>query len=265
MRKMLFVALTSLPLLLTHSICAQSAEDVGLKIDGAFISGERRDYKDYVEWSARVTLTIRNDGNKPLILINGCFDDAESAICSKSITFVAEKQKFSHLDTGEITMFKNSNPENLYPLFWRNLIRDFDHPTPSSDLTTIIEPGGMREFSTGFVIKQKIQTKLDGNKKVMLWENSGHADSDQVNQGIPLSDASYFVISFNFVPMEPVNCVEGNFKPGEPVPNRTPYSDRDFLKRLSYRWRETGILPLNSSGTYSITSQRIVNGEYEIK
>jgi hypothetical protein len=90
------------------------------------------------------------------------------------------------------------------------------------------------------VIKQKIQTKLDGNKKIMLWENSGHADSDQVNQGIPLSDAYYFVISFNFVPMEPVNCVEGNFKAGDPVPNRTPYSDGDFLKRLSYRWRERG-------------------------
>jgi hypothetical protein len=121
----------------------------------------------------------------------------------------------------------------------------------------------MREFSTGFLIKQKIWTKEVGkNKKKIVWEDSGHAGNNLDYPGVPLSKADSFVLSFHFVPMEPVDDVEGDLEPGDPVPNPSPYRDTEFLKSLRSRWREIGIFPLNSSGTFSITSERIVNGEY---
>jgi hypothetical protein len=146
---MLVVAVVLLPILLTHAVHAQSMEDVGLKINGAFISGERKDFKDHVEWSARVTLTIRNDGTRPVILLDGCFAPLKMNACAQSVTFYTDKRS-SSLDTGEIIIFKQSTPENLYPIFWKGLLNEFDQPMPPSRQTPLSKQAECASFLRDF-------------------------------------------------------------------------------------------------------------------
>lgn len=254
-----------LAVLLTSLLPAasQSPENIGLTLNGTVSSVSQRDTSDKAssdksaEWTYKLLMVFRNDGNQPVILYKPCFEDNKLS-CEAKIDFLyqGDLSDTGSNNQGERPLFSQKNLNRMDAIYWPQLIQGLNQARPPRSLTVTIDPGGTYEFVQTFVVKRKFLQKADQKQKVIdRGISDTHGDSKILDARV--SEASALRITYRFTPMEP----DGNiYEEGTKI---RPYRDADLLANLSEHWRAFGIFPVDSSGSFSITSERIINGMYQ--
>lgn len=220
-------------------------------LDGALIlTGSAADTtqtinKDSIDWQAKLTMEFVNKGSRPIILIN---PNLGYGTGMRTLSFATKKT--SSGEAGRIAFIKSVSPSENETTVLREVSQDFDRPTPPDNLTLILKPGESFSFNDSLSIRQKFSIygdKESSHRKWRIWEGILKDDqmillSDQFpfeEKGFPISRLGSLRVTYEF------DIAKYSSKP-------------DLLALLAVRWRGTGILPIDQSGVYTITSEPIV-------
>jgi len=242
---------------------------VAQSIDGLTISGSVVELKRSTDarppnakeneavWNLDVSLALRNNGTKTILLYS-CFDGGD---CSVKVEFFKEIIAFddggSH--TADKAFFVYAEGPSAPFVNWRSTVRSLDAPQPPNGIIAL-EPGQTIEKRIRLRVKQKFRKA--GAKDSIVWENSDRDRDDNSSGSLSVLDAAKFKVLYSFVPMEEVfDCNDAYYRSTLSDMSKCvrPYRDPDLLVNLRKRWRSFGDLPLDSSGTFRITSDSIIN------
>lgn len=122
----------------------------------------------------------------------------------------------------------------------RGLASSLNRSEPPLRIIEILQPGEVFEFRIIVRIDQDFSYYERRGKHFKIWDGAAKDEVDPPNRGIALSDIPAFTIEYQY-------------------PFATVYKYPDLLEKLQSRWRKFGVLPVDTSGDFSITSGRIVN------
>ncbi len=219
---------------------AQTAKELGLKLDGKVEYCEREERQDRTKSCYKLRMTLTNNGSQPVIVINpnlGYGTGLKAAIFDFNYRGPdPETGEIRNISSEEINTFEASpaeieNFKAMAPLL--------DDERPPENMTITLQPGDTLTFEDKF--KVKIQSQLRPDSFV---ERKDPVTGKSVKSPIHVKriSASGFrlVYEYSFLPY---------------------IADPDFLEHLSLRWQRYGVLPVGTNGTYTITSRRFARNQ----
>ena len=226
-------------------IVVVSSVGQGLLVTGRLSDTEQHWFNDYAIWKARLFLEFKNEGTRPIILINPLLSYGTG---QKEITFYFKNNWDNASDSTEIIGFVHKIPRSLERSnALKQLAVELNRDTPPENLTIILKPGESYPFSDSINVKQNYTHQLLNEsgfeQKVSVWEGTTTnkncpGELWPRKKGCSLKYATNIVINYDF--------------------DISGYADApDLLGQLATRWSQIGVIPLNNASTLAFSSKPI--------
>ncbi len=239
-----------LTILFCQNAFAQTGDNHGLILRGTAYDGTVEMHDDYAIWRAKLQMEFVNEGSQPIILINPF---TEYGGWKSKVDFITEDWVYRVGKHGtptntfeKIVLSKSYKQETIENQRLVELAEILDFETPPQNYTNIIEPGNSLQFTDEITIKQAILKKEYETSRFMYsFEGPSTDYSEDSRGGLKLSSYPNFIIKYS------TSLVKHQKNP-------------DLLENLQAKWKNFGILPIDTNGGFMITTEPIKNIKYEV-